>query len=46
VRDIAEQFQRWVKQRAAKRSIPIMEAPNDRYARGLKPPKPLPQRFR
>ena len=27
LRDIAEQFQRWVKERAAKRNIPIVEAP-------------------
>ena len=27
LRDIADQFQRWVKERAAKRSIPIVEAP-------------------
>jgi hypothetical protein len=30
LRDIAEQFQRWVKERAAKRSIPIVEAPKGR----------------
>jgi len=27
LRDIAEQFQRWVKDRAAKRNIPIVKAP-------------------
>src|SRR6266446_2259728 len=30
LRDIAEQFQRWVKERAAKRNIPIVEAPKGR----------------
>jgi len=30
LRDIAEQFQRWVKERAEKRSIPIVEAPKGR----------------
>jgi hypothetical protein len=30
LRDIAEQFQRWVKERAAKRNIPILEAPKGR----------------
>src|SRR6476661_5529469 len=30
LRDIAEQFQRWVKERAAKRNIPIVEAPTGR----------------
>jgi hypothetical protein len=30
LRDIAEQFQCWVKQRAAKRNIPIVEAPKGR----------------
>src|SRR5260370_40654714 len=30
LRDIAEQFQRWVKERAAKRNIPIVEAPRGR----------------
>ena len=29
-RDIADQFQRWVKERAAKRNIPIVEAPAGR----------------
>src|SRR2546422_8774274 len=30
LRDIADQFQRWVKERAAKRNIPIVEAPKGR----------------
>src|ERR1700692_1481841 len=30
LRDIAEQFQRWGKERAAKRDIPIVEAPKGR----------------
>ena len=30
LRDIAEQFQRWVTERAAKRNIPIVEAPKGR----------------
>lgn len=30
LRDITEQFQRWVKERAAKRNIPIVEAPKGR----------------
>src|SRR5260370_17932861 len=30
LRDIADQFGRWVKERAAKRNIPIMEAPQGR----------------
>src|ERR1700757_1835668 len=30
LRDIADQFQRWVKERAAKRNIPIVEAPTGR----------------
>ncbi len=30
LRDIADQFQRWVKERAAKRIIPIVEAPTGR----------------
>src|SRR5580692_10988058 len=30
LRDIAEQFQRWVKERAANRNIPIVEAPKGR----------------
>src|SRR5580658_9763583 len=30
LRDIADQFQRWVKERAAKRDIPIVEAPTGR----------------
>ena len=30
LRDIADQFQRWVKERAAKRNIPIIEAPTGR----------------
>jgi hypothetical protein len=30
LRDIAERFQRWVKERAAKRDIPIVEAPKGR----------------
>jgi hypothetical protein len=30
LRDIAEQFQRWVEERAAKHSIPIVEAPKGR----------------
>jgi hypothetical protein len=30
LRDIAEQFQRWVKERAAKHNIPIVEAPKGR----------------
>ena len=30
LRDIAEQFQRWVKERAEKRNIPIVEAPKGR----------------
>ena len=30
LRDIADQFQRWVKERAAKRNIPIVEAPAGR----------------
>jgi hypothetical protein len=30
LRDIANQFQRWVSERAAKRNIPIVEAPNGR----------------
>jgi hypothetical protein len=30
LRDIAEQFQRWVNERAAKRNIPILEAPKGR----------------
>jgi hypothetical protein len=30
LRDIADQFQRWVKERAVKRNIPIVEAPKGR----------------
>ena len=30
LRDIGDQFQRWVKERAAKRNIPIVEAPTGR----------------
>ena len=30
LRDIADQFQRWAKERAAKRNIPIVEAPKGR----------------
>ena len=30
LRDIAEQFQRWVNERAEKRNIPIVEAPKGR----------------
>jgi hypothetical protein len=30
LRDIADQFQRWVKERAAKRNIPIVDAPKGR----------------
>ena len=30
LRDIADQFQRWVKDRAAKRNIPIVDAPKGR----------------
>ena len=30
LRDIADQFQRWVNERAAKRNIPVVEAPKGR----------------
>jgi hypothetical protein len=30
LRDIADQFQRWVKERAAKRDISVVEAPKGR----------------
>jgi hypothetical protein len=37
LRDIAEQFQRWLKDRAAKRSIPIVEAPKGRRNEFVEP---------
>jgi hypothetical protein len=37
LRDIAEQFQRWVKDRAAKRSTPIVEAPKGRRDEFVEP---------
>jgi len=37
LRDIAEQFQRWLKDRAAKRSIPIVEAPKGRRDEFVEP---------
>jgi hypothetical protein len=48
LRDIADQFQRWVKDRATKRNIPIVEAPKGRreefvdpYFKGAKPDEVL-----
>jgi hypothetical protein len=37
LRDIADQFQRWVQERAAKRDIPIIEAPTGRRDESVDP---------